>query len=199
MADSQIRQVRGRALPLRGANIDTDRIIPARYLRTVTFDDLGGHAFEDDRAPGGHPFDDPRFAGARILLTNANFGCGSSREHAPQALMRWGLRGFLGESFAEIFFGNCVVLGLPCLTASAGDMQRLQEAVEADPQQEMVLDLEGERALLGRTSVSARLPAGVREQFLMGTWDSLGQLLAAGGEVERTAARLPYLTGFADP
>ena len=101
-------RITGTVVPVRGNDIDTDRIIPARYLRTVTFDGLGEHAFEDDRAGGGHAFDDPRFGGASVLVANDNFGCGSSREHAPQALMRWGIEAFVAQSFAEIFFGNCV-------------------------------------------------------------------------------------------
>jgi 3-isopropylmalate/(R)-2-methylmalate dehydratase small subunit len=195
--DSKITQVRGRAVPVRGPDIDTDRIIPARYLRTVTFENLGEHAFEDDRAGGGHPFDDPRFQGAAVLVANANFGCGSSREHAPQALMRWGIRGFVGESFAEIFFGNCVALGLPCLVAAAGEIARLQEAIEADPSQEVVLDLAAQEVRYRGGAFRATLPGGPREQFLSGNWDSLGILLEAGEQIETAAGRLPYMRHFA--
>ena len=139
---SVVKQIKGRVVPVRGADIDTDRIIPARYLRTVTFENLGEHAFEDDRVGGGHPFDEARFQGAQILVANANFGCGSSREHAPQSLLRWGIKAFVAESFAEIFFGNCVALGLPCLKAAAADVQKLQAAVEAEPAQEVEIDLD---------------------------------------------------------
>lgn len=199
--ESRIARVAGRALPVRGADIDTDRIIPARYLRTVTFENLGAHAFEDDRAAAGgrHPLDDPRFQGAGVLVANANFGCGSSREHAPQALMRWGIRGFVAESFAEIFFGNCVALGLPCLRLAAAAIERLMAGVEADPGLTVTLDLEASTVSWPGVSAPAIIPEGARRQFLTGDWDSLGQLLAAGQLIEATAQRLPYTRGFAAP
>lgn len=199
--ESRIARVAGRALPVRGADIDTDRIIPARYLRTVTFENLGAHAFEDDRAASGgrHPLDDPRFQGAGVLVANANFGCGSSREHAPQALTRWGIRGFVAESFAEIFFGNCVALGLPCLRLAAAEIERLMAAVEVDPGLTVTLDLEASTVTWPGVSAAAIIPEGARRQFLTGDWDSLGQLLAAGQLIEATAQRLPYTRGFAAP
>ena len=193
---SRVAGAAGRAVPVRGNDIDTDRIIPARYLRTVTFESLGEHAFEDDRAGGAHPFDDARFKGASLLLANRNFGCGSSREHAPQALMRWGIKAFIAESFAEIFFGNCVALGLPCLTASAEDIGALMDAVEADPSAELKVDLEGGTASCGGLSVAVSLPDGPRSQFLTGTWDALGQLLEERQAIAATAASLPYTRGF---
>lgn len=196
MNKSGIMVVQGRALPLRGADVDTDRIIPARYLRTVTFAELGGHAFEDDRAGGRHPFDDPRYRGASILVTNANFGCGSSREHAPQALMRSGIEAFVGESFAEIFFGNCVANGLPCVTAPAEDVTRLQDAIEADPKTPVTIDLRELAVSYGGRKFAVTMPEGAREQFVTGRWDSLGQLLEAGEQIEAAASRLPYLTKF---
>ena len=190
------RLIRGRAVPVRGNDIDTDRIIPARYLRTVTFDGLGEHAFEDDRAAAAHPFDDPRFVGASILVANANFGCGSSREHAPQALMRWGIEAFVAVSFAEIFFGNCAALGLPCLRASEGDVERLMGAVEDDPALVVEVDVESQTARFGGESMAAAMAEGPREQLVTGTWDALGQLLEAGDEIGRTARKLPYLSSF---
>jgi 3-isopropylmalate/(R)-2-methylmalate dehydratase small subunit len=193
---NKILQIRGTGVPLRGADIDTDRIIPARYLRTVTFDNLGAHAFEDDRAQGGHPFDDPRYAGAGVLVAGSNFGCGSSREHAPQALRRWGIRAFVGESFAEIFFGNCVALGLPCLTAAAADVARLMGSVETEPGQELVVDLAAQTVQCATGVFRAVLPDGPREQFLKGEWDALGELLEAPDQIRTTAGRLPYLSEF---
>ena len=193
---SSVRSVSGRAVVVRGNDIDTDRIIPARYLRTVTFENLGEHAFEDERRAGGHPFDDPRCQGAAILVVNKNFGCGSSREHAPQALARWGIRGFVGESFAEIFFGNCVAMGLPCMTASEEDVARLMQAVKEDPSLELEIDVEAQTVVFGSDSITAALPDGPREQLATGTWDALGQLLEAVDEVESTALKLPYVAGF---
>ncbi len=197
MTESSIRkQIRGRGLPLRGNDIDTDRIIPARYLLAVTFDDLGNHAFADDRAAAGHPFDQPRHQGSRLLVVNENFGCGSSREHAPQALMRWGIDAFVGQSFAEIFFGNCVALGLPCLTAKEVDVVRLQTAIEQDPSQEVGLDVGAQTVHFSGGTIQGTIPDGPREQFLTGTWDALGQLLEAGGAIAATRQRLPYVNGF---
>ena len=193
---SGVRSVSGRSVVVRGNDIDTDRIIPARYLRTVTFDNLGEHAFEDERRAGSHPFDDARCQGAGILVVNKNFGCGSSREHAPQALARWGIRGFVGESFAEIFFGNCVAMGLPCMTASEEDVARLMQAVEGDPSLELEIDVEAQTVVFGSDSITAALPDGPREQLVTGTWDALGQLLEAVDEVESTAGKLPYVAGF---
>ena len=194
---SVIANVTGSAVVVRGGDIDTDRIIPARYLRTVTFENLGEHVFEDDRAQGGHPFDEERYQGASILLANANFGCGSSREHAPQALTRWGINAFVGESFAEIFCGNCIAMGLPCLRVSADDMQTLMAAVESDPAQELVVDLEARKVRYVGGAVAADIADGPREQFIKGNWDSLGQLLDAGDLIGETASGLPYTNGFA--
>jgi len=193
-----IDRVEGRACVLRGNDIDTDRIIPARYLRSITFDGLGEHAFEDDRiqAKGDHPFDDERFAGASILIVGANFGCGSSREHAPQALMRSGFRAFIGESFAEIFAGNCTALGLPYAMLDADDLAALMDAVVLDPEQPVLLDLEARTVTSRAGTVSAKIPDGVRRQLLEGSWNATRVLLDAGDAIEATSARIAYLNDF---
>ena len=194
-----IDRVEGRACVLRGSDIDTDRIIPARFLRSITFDGLGEHAFEDDRiqAKGDHPLDDKRFAGASILIVGSNFGCGSSREHAPQALMRSGFRAFIGESFAEIFAGNCTALGLPHVTLDADDLAALMDSVTLDPEQQVVIDLEARTVTSRAGAVAANIPDGVRRQLLAGNWNATDVLLDAGDAIEATAARIPYLGDFA--
>ncbi len=193
-----ITSVAGRGIPVRGADIDTDRIIPARFLREITFDNLGPHAFEDERkaAGGAHPFDDPRFRGARVLVVNRNFGCGSSREHAPQALHRWGIDAILGESFGEIFFGNCVAIGIPCLTLAPSEIDALQAAIESDPSLELQVDVKAATVRVGDAEYSASIPSGAQRSFLTGDWDALGMLLANPDEVKATRARLPYVNGF---
>ena len=196
IATSVRNRISGRGVPVRGNDIDTDRIIPARFLRTVTFDGLGEHAFEDDRASGDHPFDNPSFAGARVLVANENFGCGSSREHAPQSLREWGIEIFIAQSFAEIFFGNCVALGLPCMQAAPADVEKLMGALEADPTLEVECDIDAQQVRFGGDQIAAAVPAGARQQFLDGSWDALGQLLDDPSVIGATAARLPYINGF---
>ncbi len=193
-----IDRVEGRACVLRGSDIDTDRIIPARFLRSITFDGLGEHAFEDDRiqAKGDHPLDDKRFAGASILIVGANFGCGSSREHAPQALMRSGFRAFIGKSFAEIFAGNCTALGLPHVTLDADNLEALMDSVTLDPEQQVVIDLEARTVTSLAGAVAANIPDGVRRQLLEGDWNATHVLLDAGDAIEAAAARIPYLADF---
>jgi 3-isopropylmalate/(R)-2-methylmalate dehydratase small subunit len=194
----QIQRVIGSAIPLLLDDIDTDRIIPARYLRCVTFDGLGEHAFEDDRKQDpGHPFNDVRYQGAAILIAGRNFGCGSSREHAPQSLMRWGIKGIVAESFAEIFFGNCTSLGIPAMCASRGDLERLSQAVQADPNVNVTLDLNTRRVQCGSLSVDVSMPDNVRESLTSGQWDFLGQLLDNQQAIRRQAERIPYLNHFA--
>ena len=200
-AGGAVTGVAGRAVPVRGNDIDTDRIIPARFLRCVTFDGIEAHAFEDDRraAGGTHPFDRQGHQGASILIVNGNFGCGSSREHAPQSLQRWGIRAILGESFAEIFFGNCVALGLPCLTLASADVGELQALVESRPESEVVVDLRARpspRVSCAGKSHAAKVPAGALESLLAGTWDATGILLREPEAIAAIAASLPYLRGF---
>jgi 3-isopropylmalate/(R)-2-methylmalate dehydratase small subunit len=198
----RITHVEGRAIPVRGDDIDTDRIMPARFLRSVTFEGLEQHVFVDDRAAakkGGtvHPFDQPEFAGAAVLLANSNFGCGSSREHAPQGLHRWGIRAIVGESFSEIFHGNSTMIGLPCVTASHDDLERLMAAVEADPRTKVSVDLVTGTCTAGALTVPVSLPPHVRDAFATGAWDTTGLLLEDYEQVDATSKRLPYVNGFA--
>ena len=198
MAATPIESVAGRACVLRGDDIDTDRIIPARFMKVVTFEEVGAHAFEDDRAAakGDHALDDETYAGASILIVGRNFGCGSSREHAPQALMRFGFNAFIGGSFAEIFAGNCTAMGLPCAALDEADLDNLMGSVELDPEQEVELDIEANTVTSRAGTVSANIPDGTRTQLLEGTWDAMGMLLDGADEVTGTAERLPYLNGF---
>ncbi len=193
---SQVRTFSGRGIPLRGDDIDTDRIIPARFLRCVTFEGLGAQVFADDRSQlgGQHPFDLPQYQGAEILVVNANFGCGSSREHAPQAIMRWGIKAIVGESFAEIFFGNCTANGVPCLTGPSETVKRLQDIIEANPRIPLDISLEKLEVEAGDFLGSLDLPEGARQMLIEGSWDSCGQLTQNIEEIKATSARLPYLS-----
>ena len=194
----EIQQLAGRALALQGEDIDTDRIIPARFLKCVSFDALGDQVFADDRTElkGEHPFDQPDTQGASILVVNGNFGCGSSREHAPQALMRWGIRAVVGVSFAEIFFGNCLALGIPCVTATPEEIQRLQQLVMGAPKQSWQLDLEAMILASDAVTQAVQLAEGPRQMLMTGRWDATSQLLARDAELTALTARLPYLNHF---
>ena len=200
---SRILSVSGRGVALRGNDIDTDRIIPARFLRCVTFDGLGEHAFEDDRkqltAQGKlHAFDDVRFVGGEILVVGSNFGCGSSREHAPQAIQKWGIKAIVGVSFSEIFFGNTVAMGLPCVRLPPADADALQAAIDADPRIQVTVDIEHlEVRWNGGKKAPAAMPEGPRKQFVTGQWDATGELLEGAGQVRVTAKKLPYVGNFA--
>lgn len=194
-----ITRVSGTTVVVRGDDIDTDRIIPARFLKCVTFEALGPAVFADDRAElaGDHPFDRPEHQGAAILLVNRNFGCGSSREHAPQALMRWGIRAVVGESFAEIFHGNCLALGIPCLVADHATMRAIQDAAAAAPAESFVLDVAAASLSGAGQQWPLELASGPRQMLVSGQWDATGQLLAHDDDLKATADRLPYLCQFA--
>jgi 3-isopropylmalate/(R)-2-methylmalate dehydratase small subunit len=189
---SRVTRITGRALPLRGHDIDTDRIIPARYLRAVSFEGLERHVFADDRTAGGHPFDDPRYAGATVLIVNRNFGCGSSREHAPQALQRWGIHAIVGEGYSEIFFGNSVQLGLPCVTAPPAAVEQLMAAVEQDPLATLTVNLDTMTVESSSVRVAVQMPGSARDALTSGLWDGTGLLLEDFDAVRTVAARLPY-------
>jgi 3-isopropylmalate/(R)-2-methylmalate dehydratase small subunit len=194
----KITSVTGRAVYVPGNDIDTDRIIPARFMKCVTFDGLGAYLFNDvcknaDGTDRPHPLNDPRFAGATILLSGANFGCGSSREHAPQAIQKHGFRAIVAESYAEIFFGNCTTLGIPCLGAGRADIQRIAAAIEKNPRLEVVADVgRGEIRFDGQT-VKASIRESAREALVNGRWDAIGDLLEGVEKVKKLTARLPYL------
>ena len=195
--DPRRREIAGRGIPVPGNDIDTDRIIPARFLKSVTFEGLGEHAFGDDRLQDPeHPFNQGVYEGASILVVGLNFGCGSSREHAPEALRRWGIRAIVGGSFGEIFFGNCTALGIPCLTADMAAIDWLQRAVARQPDAALVVDVDKQAVRCGDRTIPARIPDGVRHQLVSGTWNGMGVLLAAGEAIDTTARRLPYVVGF---
>jgi len=201
MGAGQIQVVEGRALPIRGQDMDTDRIMPARFLKAVTFEGLERHVFEDDRLATGragavHPFDEPRYQGASILLANRNFGAGSSREHAPQGLYRWGIRAVIGESFAEIFFGNSLMIGLPCVTAAAKDIEALMALVERDPTAALRIDLAARTCTAPGMTVPIAIPDHVRDALMTGAWDTPGLLLDNYAQVAAVGSKLPYIGGF---
>jgi 3-isopropylmalate/(R)-2-methylmalate dehydratase small subunit len=202
--ENRVRQIAGTAVPVRGNDCDTDRIVPARYLKEVTFDRMGEYPFIDERfdaeaKPKPHPFNEPKYRAASILLVNANFGCGSSREHAPQALYRWGIRAIIGESFAPIFAGNSLAIGLPVVTVPPDEIQHLMGLVEEDPSIRLELDLEkGQLRVEGR-AVPIDIPDTARTALVEGYWDSTAVLAANMPKVREIAARIPYLTGFDGP
>jgi 3-isopropylmalate/(R)-2-methylmalate dehydratase small subunit len=194
---SAITRVTGNGLPLRGNDLDTDRIMPARFLRAVTFEGLERHLFEDDRAADPkHSFNDARYAGASILVVNSNFGCGSSREHAPQGLARFGIKAIVGESFSEIFLGNAAVLGMPCFTAGHASVDALQSAIERDPSTTIDANVDSGIVTAGELRIPASLPAALRDAFVSGQWNPTAMLLDRFDEVRSVSDRLPYIAGF---
>ncbi|MEB3293704.1 MAG: 3-isopropylmalate dehydratase small subunit [Synechococcales bacterium] len=192
---SEVKSVAGRGVPLVGNDIDTDRIIPARFLKCVTFDGLGASVFADDRVQlqGQHPFDLPQYQGANLLVVNDNFGCGSSREHAPQAIAKWGIQAIVGESFAEIFFGNCIALGIPCVRVEPAVAQTLQTMLASHPQAEIVVDLVAMQVQCGDYQAPIVMNEGPRQMFITGQWDATGQLVAQASQTQAIAATLPYV------
>jgi 3-isopropylmalate/(R)-2-methylmalate dehydratase small subunit len=201
MATAKIQTIEGRALPIRGEDMDTDRIMPARFLKAITFDGLGEHVFEDDRLAATrsgqvHPFDESKYQGAAILIANRNFGAGSSREHAPQGLHRWGIRAIVAESFAEIFFGNSLMMGLACVTASPTDVAALMSLVERQPEALLKVDLDTRTCQEPGMTVRIGIPDHVRDTLMSGAWDTTSLLLDRYTQVNAVSARLPYLSGF---
>jgi 3-isopropylmalate/(R)-2-methylmalate dehydratase small subunit len=193
----RIIHLTGRGIPLRGNDMDTDRIMPARYLRVVSFEGLENHLFEDDRKTNAaHPFNDPRYTGATILVVNENFGCGSSREHAPQGLVRYGIRAIIGESFSEIFLGNSSMLGLPCFSGERADIDQLQTLIAATPGVIIEADVETGVVTAGSLRLTATVPQAFRDAFLSGQWNPTTMLLDKFDEVRAVANRLPYVSGF---
>ena len=202
MAGETVTIITGSGIPLRGNDIDTDRIIPARFLKCVTFDGIGEHAFADDikglAAKGEtHPFADTRFANAAILVTNQNFGCGSSREHAPQSLKRWGIRAIIAESYSDIFYGNCVSLAVPCFTADHETCAKLQDVIESNPDGELTLDIAAATATGPCATVALQIQPGAQGQFLDGSWDARAGLLENLEAAKEVAAKLPYVSNYA--
>lgn len=197
----KVTRVAGTAVTIRGNDIDTDRIIPARYLKEVTFARMGEYPFFDERfdADGklkAHPLNDPKYKGASLLFVNKNFGCGSSREHAPQALHRFGIQAIVGESFAAIFAGNCTIMGVPTVTVDAKQVETLMQAVEQNPKTKFTLDIEAKCITFGEQKIAVDMPETFRSALVSGSWDSTALLRANLNEVRKTAGKLPYLTGF---
>jgi 3-isopropylmalate/(R)-2-methylmalate dehydratase small subunit len=197
MALAKITSYTGRAVLFPGDDVDTDRIIPARFMKCVTFDGLGEHLFRDVRfdaagKPTNHIFNRPEFSGASVLVVGANFGCGSSREHAPQAIYRYGIRAIVGISFAEIFFGNCTTLGIPCVSVSREDAEALAKLVEADPKVEVTIDVEALQVRAGGRVFAATMRDSARKGLLEGRWDAIGDLLDGLPEAKALAARIGY-------
>ncbi len=198
MALEKISSVTGSAVHVPGNDIDTDRIISARFMKCVTFDGLGEYLFYDVRkdADGNdrqHPLNDDRFKSATILLSGANFGCGSSREHAPQAIQKYGFRGVVAENFAEIFFGNCTTLGIPCACAKREDIAQVAAAVQADPSLVVTIDVDAQLVRFGDQSVPAEIRGSARDALLNGRWDAIAELHEGVPQVKTVAASLPYL------
>jgi 3-isopropylmalate/(R)-2-methylmalate dehydratase small subunit len=197
----KLAKVTGKGMAIRGNDIDTDRIIPARFLKEITFENMGKYLFYDERfdEKGNrktHPFNDEKYKNASILVVNKNFGCGSSREHAPQAIMRFGIKALIGESFADIFAGNCGIIGLPAFTAGENEIKSLMEFIEENPDEELSLSIINKEALFGSSKISLEMNNSTRISFLSWTWDTASLLLEAKEEIKKTMERLPYIDNF---
>lgn len=200
MALEKITKVAGRGVPVPGDDIDTDRIIPARFMKCVTFDGLGEFVFYDvrkheDGTEREHPLNEERYASASILVSGNNFGCGSSREHAPQAIYRAGFRAVIAEGFAEIFFGNSTQLGMPCVTASKDDLAGLRAAISEDPSVEISIDLEAKEIRYGDQTITCDIREGARNALVNGKWDPIQDLLDGADEVAGVVSNLAYMAG----
>jgi 3-isopropylmalate/(R)-2-methylmalate dehydratase small subunit len=193
-----VERVSGTGIPIRGNDIDTDQVIPARFMKVVTFDGLGQFAFfdqrfDDDDDEKDHPMNEARYRDASIMTVNANFGCGSSREHAPQALMRWGIDALVGESFAEIFAGNCLALGIPTVTADHDTVVALQDWIDANPDGGIDIDVAEEVVRYGDEEVDVTVEDAQRRALVDGVWDTTALMKSNAGAVADTANSLPYL------
>ena len=198
-SEASITQLNGRAVPVRGDEIDTDRIVPARFLKEITFDKMGDFLFidarfDDDGQPKDHPLNDEKFKGATVLICGRNFGCGSSREHAPQAVKRYGIEFLVGISFAEIFAGNCKALGMPAVTATEDEINALFDYVEQNPETEFTLDIAEGTLTYGETTIAVGMRADQKSAFLEGTWDAMNLLKANMDKVRERAAALPHMS-----
>ncbi|WP_455449208.1 3-isopropylmalate dehydratase small subunit [Natrinema thermotolerans] len=194
----EVDAVSGSGIPIRGNDIDTDQIIPARFMKVVTFDGLGEFAFfdlrfDDDDNQKDHPFNEDRYQDSSVMVVNSNFGCGSSREHAPQALMRWGIDAIIGESFAEIFAGNCLALGIPTVTADSETIEDLQDWVDENPDGEIDIDVEAEEVTYGDETIDVTVDDAQRKALVEGVWDTTALMKSNAGAVRETARELPYV------
>ena len=201
MQAQKIIQIHGKGIVIRGNDMDTDRIIPARFLKEITFVNMGNYSFYDERfdefgKKKNHPFNEEKYKGASILVVNNNFGCGSSREHAPQSLMRFGINAIIGESFADIFAGNCSMIGLPTASIEKDAIENLMEFIEQNPDKNIELDLRNKQLIYNDIKLNVRMRDSMRNSFLEGTWDSASMMLEAKDEIKKTMARLPYLNDF---
>lgn len=201
MAIEKITEIVGKGIVVRGNDIDTDRIIPARFLKEITFANMGKYAFYDERFDENgdkknHPFNDDKYKNASVLVVNKNFGCGSSREHAPQSLMRWGIKAIIGESFADIFAGNCSMIGLPAVVAAKEEISKLMDFIEDNPTDETIVDIKNLEVVFNKSKSKISLNESIRKSLMEGTWDSTSLMLEAKEKIKETMQRLPYLNNF---